>query len=164
MSQLEQNVSEEDKDTWTDIVIEDIKYYLTRCSEHDTATQITEFCSGSLPVISIGEYVDRISRYSDMSLEALCYSLVYMILYCHNTQSILTQTNVHRLFLVGCVVASKYIDDRSLKNKYMATIGGIPTPELNELEIIFLQDIEFDLSVSAFQYAYILALIHQRRL
>jgi len=159
---LEQNVSDEDKNTWTDIIVEDIKYYLTQCSEHDTPTQITEFCSESFPNISIGDYVDRISRYSGISLEALCYSLVYMILYCKNTCSILTRTNVHRLFLVGCVVASKYLDDRSLKNKFMATVGGIPTLELNELEIVFLKDIEFDLCVSSFQYAYILVLIHQR--
>jgi hypothetical protein len=164
MQVLEQNVSEEDQDPNTEIIIEDIKDYLEHCSNHDILTKPTEFCSESFPEISISEYVDRIARYSGMSLEALCYSLIYMILYCKNTGSILTRYNVHRLFLIGCVVASKYLDDRSLKNKFMATIGGIPILELNDLEIIFLKDIEFDLCISSFQYSYILVCIHQRHL
>jgi hypothetical protein len=159
---LEQNVSEEDQDPHTEMIIEDIKYYLEHCSDHDIPTKLTEFCSESFPELSISEYVDRIARYSCVSLEALCYSLIYMILYCKNTHTLITRYNVHRLLLVGCVIASKYLDDRTLKNKFMATVGGIPTLELNELEIIFLKDIEFDLYVSSFQYSYILALIHQR--
>lgn len=46
----------------------------------------------------------------------------------------LTEKNIHRLLFTSIVIAAKFVDDKFYKNKYYASVGGIPLTTLNELE------------------------------
>jgi hypothetical protein len=54
----------------------------------------------------------------------------------------------HRFYITSILIATKYIDDYYLSNKYYARIAGVPVRELNLLESKFLSYIQYDLYVS----------------
>lgn len=52
-----------------------------------------------------------------------------------------------RLLLTGVMLAAKFYDDRYYSNEYYARIGGISKKEINQLEIEFLNHVNFTLYV-----------------
>ncbi|EKD54015.1 MAG: Cyclin-dependent kinase [uncultured bacterium] len=64
----------------------------------------------------------------------------------------LSDFNIHRLLLTSFLLATKYYDDLPFTNKYISKTGGISTNELNSLEIEFLSNISFTLSISEKDY------------
>ena len=60
---------------------------------------------------------------------------------------VLHRRNIHRLFLVAAVVATKYMDDFFYKNSYYANVGGVQLAVLNTLEAEFLCLIGFQCHV-----------------
>ena len=68
-----------------------------------------------------------------------------MSAYMHYTETQICQINVHRIFLVACVISHKFWDDESYGNYDLAKIGGVTINELNEMEIIFLKSIQWRL-------------------
>jgi hypothetical protein len=59
----------------------------------------------------------------------------------------LTIRNVHRLFMISVVVTSKFLDDLFYTNRYLATVAGLPSLELNRLEVQFLLKTRFSLVI-----------------
>jgi hypothetical protein len=59
---------------------------------------------------------------------------------------------INRVFLASFTVAIKFVEDRPIKNSFLATIGGVPKAELNRLEWSFLQMLNFDLCLSEEEY------------
>eukprot|EP01105_Mastigella_eilhardi_P026300 TRINITY_DN7515_c0_g1_i1.p4 TRINITY_DN7515_c0_g1~~TRINITY_DN7515_c0_g1_i1.p4 ORF type:complete len:103 (-),score=34.23 TRINITY_DN7515_c0_g1_i1:1186-1494(-) len=77
------------------------------------------------------------------------------------TVTTLTTMNVHRLFLVALLVATKYLDDvppaRLCDNarellRALSAVGGVAAAELEQLEIAMLMLLGFDMSVSPCEY------------
>ena len=56
------------------------------------------------------------------------------------------------MFLTSILIAIKYLDDIYYKNEYYAKVGGVSKDELNLLEIVFLDMIEFELYVPSSVY------------
>jgi hypothetical protein len=56
---------------------------------------------------------------------------------------------MYRLLLVSCVVAAKYLSDEFATNSYYARVGGIGLEEINILEHLFLEYLDFDLSIDS---------------
>ena len=52
-----------------------------------------------------------------------------------------------RLLITGVMLAAKFYDDRYYNNDYYSKVGGVAKKELNELEIEFLNYINFNLYV-----------------
>ena len=50
------------------------------------------------------------------------------------------------------MIAAKYFDDKYYPNAYYAKVGGISTKELNALEHLFLEYIDFELYFEAEEY------------
>ena len=75
--------------------------------------------------------IQHISKISDLNLFS---ALIYL-------RRLMTEKpylpfcwiNVHRLYLVACILVSKFLDDVTYKNKDWATIGGkfFPLPEVS---------------------------------
>ncbi|MCQ2819238.1 MAG: hypothetical protein MJ252_18400 [archaeon] len=106
------------------------------------------FCK-TLPPISLGDYLDRILKYTKMDESTLVLSLIYIDRMCKNNKIFICEYNVHRIVLSSIVTAIKYHEDRFYKNDYYAKIGGITLAELNNLEAEFLGLIEFNLFVDS---------------
>ena len=60
---------------------------------------------------------------------------------------ILTDTNIHKVFFICMMETQKYYDDINFTNKNYAKICGITTDELLELEIEFMNHIDFNLYI-----------------
>lgn len=103
----------------------------------------------------IGTYVQRIMEWAPVSPECFIAAFVYVnrivqvsrMLNIKKAEIELDECSVHRLVLVAVLIAAKFLEDVSVTNTYYASIGGISLQELNQLELTFLQIIEFDLSV-----------------
>ena len=61
---------------------------------------------------------------------------------------VLNDLNVHRVVITSVMIAAKFFDDLYFNNAFYARVGGIPTKELNELEVDFLLRVNFSLRVT----------------
>lgn len=117
-----------------------------------TSTQvkdvITVFHGSSAPSVSIGQYIDRIFKYSCCSPACFIVAHIYIERFIQCTNVVLTSLNVHRLLITSVMVAAKFVDDAFFNNAYYARVGGVSTSELNNLEMNFLFSLDFQLHVS----------------
>ncbi|OWZ03480.1 hypothetical protein PHMEG_00024782 [Phytophthora megakarya] len=91
--------------------------------------------------------------YASCSPECFVLALVY-IDRLHQMQGfVLTELNVHRVVITSVVLSAKFFDDHYFNNAYYAKVGGVPCPEMNELEVEYLLLINFSLHVSSETYA-----------
>lgn len=116
-----------------------------RCSEQRELERLhqTIFHSTRIPQISVWDYARRIARYSYCSPECFVLSIIYLDRYVAATNCPITFRNVHRLMITAVVVSVKIRDDTYYTNSYYASLGGVHTRELNQLEIEFLKTIDW---------------------
>ncbi|KAF4321604.1 hypothetical protein BBO99_00004576 [Phytophthora kernoviae] len=113
----------------------------------------TKFEAFRAPGISIRDYLMRIHKYASCSPECFVLALVYMDRLHQMQGFVLTELNVHRVVITSIVLAAKFFDDHYFNNAYYAKVGGVPCPEMNELEVEYLLLINFSLHVSSETYA-----------
>lgn len=113
----------------------------------------TKFEAFRAPGISIRDYLTRIHKYASCSPECFVLALVYMDRLHQMQGFVLTELNVHRVVITSVVLAAKFFDDHYFNNAYYAKVGGVPCPEMNELEVEYLLLINFSLHVSSETYA-----------
>ena len=65
---------------------------------------------------------------------------------------ILTTENVHKVFFLCMMETQKYYDDEYFKNKDYSKVSGISTKELLELELEFLNNINFSIFIKDDDY------------
>jgi len=98
--------------------------------------------------LTIKQYLIRIAFYTGCTEESLIFSLIYIDrLGALDGKFMVTSYNVHRLVLTSILVAAKFYDDIHFKNSHYANVGGISVMEINILEKIFLNELNFDLHV-----------------
>lgn len=107
----------------------------------------TRFDSAYVPEISVEDYVERVQTYSKCSTSVYVIAMVYVDRLIEGEGLVVTQLNVHRLFITAFLIAAKFYDDLSFKNAFYATLGGIEKTEMNLLEVDFLNYIKFNLFV-----------------
>eukprot|EP00696_Hemimastix_kukwesjijk_P005125 gnl/Hemi2/16515_TR5521_c0_g1_i1.p1 gnl/Hemi2/16515_TR5521_c0_g1~~gnl/Hemi2/16515_TR5521_c0_g1_i1.p1 ORF type:complete len:188 (-),score=30.90 gnl/Hemi2/16515_TR5521_c0_g1_i1:53-616(-) len=116
-------------------------------------SNVTLFHALKPPQISIAKYLERILKYAYCSKECFVLALIYIDrVMQRNTSFVITSFNVHRLMITSIMLAAKFFDDTYCNNAYYAKVGGVPTNELNLLEIEFLFMINFSLNVTGQQF------------
>ncbi|KAK9766259.1 cyclin-like protein interacting with PHO85 [Basidiobolus ranarum] len=121
-----------------------------------TCPSYTPFHAKSLPNIDIHLYLSRILKYCPCSNECFLALLVYFDRMAqfkdearpHKRPFAIDAYNVHRLVIVGIMVASKFFSDVYYTNVRYAKVGGIPVKELNVLELEFLRLNQYQMNVS----------------
>ncbi|GMF45827.1 unnamed protein product [Phytophthora fragariaefolia] len=113
----------------------------------------TKFEAFRAPGISVRDYLARIHKYASCSPECFVLALVYMDRLHQMQGFVLTELNVHRVVITSVVLAAKFFDDHYFNNAYYAKVGGVPCPEMNELEVEYLLLINFSLHVTSETYA-----------
>lgn len=58
----------------------------------------------------------------------------------------------YRLVLTSCLIVHKFFSDFFYTNQMIATIGGVDIKNINFLESMFLQYIDFNLSITDQEY------------
>ena len=79
-------------------------------------------------------------------------ALVYIDRLIQRNSITLTSLNVHRVLITAVMLAAKFFDDQYFNNAYYARVGGIPTTEINSLELEFLFSINFSLHVAGEEF------------
>eukprot|EP01117_Protostelium_nocturnum_P016049 TRINITY_DN6281_c0_g1_i3.p1 TRINITY_DN6281_c0_g1~~TRINITY_DN6281_c0_g1_i3.p1 ORF type:complete len:204 (-),score=59.53 TRINITY_DN6281_c0_g1_i3:232-843(-) len=113
-----------------------------------TDPNFSVFDSPSIPCISIGDYLDRIVRYTPCSAECYILALLFIDRIVMAKGMRVTEMNVHQLLFTSVLIASKLLDDCTLNNKYYSHVAGIDVKELNSLERKFLSLMDYNLNVS----------------
>ena len=116
-------------------------------------TKPLPYTSLYVPEISLSKYIDRICRYASLHEDALICALIYIDRYLLASRVDLTAHEIHRLFLIAAVSASKFLNDDFFENRYYAEIGGISINEFNFLEIDFMETINYSLYVDKDLYS-----------
>ena len=116
-------------------------------------SDVTVYDSKHAPKISILDYLNRWLEFTQCSENVLCIASVYMDRLMSEKNYSLSSQNIHRVLLTALVLASKWQDDNVFSTSDYALVGGVSIVELKRLERSFLIDIDWDLHVTANQYA-----------
>jgi len=97
--------------------------------------------------IQLQSYIDRVFRYCQLSPAVFVVALFY--LYRLETLEILsvTHANVHKLFITALLVSAKTLEDYVRSNNFFRKVAGISLSTMNELEVEFLNLMEWDTNV-----------------
>jgi hypothetical protein len=71
------------------------------------------------PKISIGDFVNKIIKFSKTSESTFILALIYLDRFCKLNDYILTDYNTHRLFLTSLLIAKKYNEDNFYSNIFL---------------------------------------------
>ena len=110
------------------------------------------FTSKKIPSISIGDYLNRLYKYTKCDASTLIISLIYIERLLNKSKIILNETNIHRIVVASVLVSIKVNEDQKAKKKFYAIIAGMDKFELNILEREFIYEINFDLFVLPNEY------------
>lgn len=96
----------------------------------------------------------RLVQYANCSTAAFVTMLIYVDrLQTLCPELLLSDMNCHRIIITALVAAIKYLDDEVFSNTHYARVGGVTPQEMNDLEINFLNAVNWDLHVSPEDYA-----------
>lgn len=114
------------------------------------AETMAEFYNYSDPPISLEDYISRLIHYTRLSVSPvnLAVALLYIDRIERKGLCKVTKHSIFRLLSTAYLVAFKHTEDsKVMKNSEYCKIAGIPVTELNQLELIFLMSINFELGV-----------------
>jgi len=144
---------------WRKRLLEALSYvFIQLCKRNDRVSQSGERSHCGFNIIGIfpmkiKTYLIRIADYTNCSNESLIFSLIFIDkLIAKNPKFMVTSQNVDYLVLTSIVIAVKFYDDQFYKNSFYAQVGGVSCKSLMRLEMLFLQEIEFELFVEKSLY------------
>ncbi|KXN92864.1 PHO85 cyclin-7 [Leucoagaricus sp. SymC.cos] len=120
-----------------------------------TPASTLTFHARNIPTITLEAYFLRILKYCPTTNEVFLALLVYFDRMSKLSADATARTfvidsyNIHRLVIAGVTVASKFFSDVFYTNSRYAKVGGLPLPELNQLELQFLLLNDFRLVIAS---------------
>ncbi|SCU81815.1 LAMI_0B07800g1_1 [Lachancea mirantina] len=118
--------------------------YLNDTAPDQESKELTRFHSRVPPVISVYNYLLRLTRYSSLEPAVLISAVYYIDLLAGVYPAFsLNSLTVHRFLLTATSVASKGLCDAFCTNTHYAKVGGVQCSELHILENEFLQRVNY---------------------
>jgi hypothetical protein len=118
------------------------------------------FVGLEIPDIGVVDYCKRLRRYFNCSPSCFVTALMYIDQILTKTKKatpeqrvVLDTLTIHRLVLVSMVLAVKYHEDNHYSQAYYAQVGGVSLAELNSMERLFVDIVEWDLDVNYDRFA-----------
>uniref|UniRef100_A0A7S0VY75 Cyclin n=1 Tax=Hemiselmis tepida TaxID=464990 RepID=A0A7S0VY75_9CRYP len=137
--------------------------------EHNDALVLTPG-SKFMMNITVKDYMKRIEKYSGAS--PCCYAIGLIFLErlkssqrkrgVAQDRPLLTSATYQRLVVTAIMVAAKFLDDYYHSNKHWALIAGLPTKELNNLEVDFLDQLGYRLHIQREEYDWFAQELYER--
>ena len=123
------------------------------CKENDISQiknneKINPFISKIKNSITIKNYLGRLVKYTQAESSTLIAMLIYIDRLCELNNFIVNSYNVYKILFSSLIMAIKYNEEEYFGNKYLAKVGGLSLNEMNLLELIYLNLIDFNLYVS----------------
>lgn len=124
---------------------------------------LTIFHASNTPAVDISDYFLQLAQFTQHSAACCLCTVIYLRrLMERHSYLHLSRLCAHRFVLAAFVVAAKFVEDTYYDNKYMAELGGLPTTELNMLEVEFLTLLSYDLSVDTSELQLLIAELRQQ--
>jgi len=130
-----------------------INYVVARLDavNHDTGLRADDPAYAAFanePQVPMATYIKRMTKLVKISKEDVLLALIYLErLLASNPALQVTNLNCHRLFLVSAMLATKFLHDIPLSNKYWSQVSGTFTlAQMNKMEGEFLALLKFDLN------------------
>lgn len=102
------------------------------------------FHNDFIPNLNFNHYVKRIVDYFNCSSNVYICALIYILKIIENNEIYINKNTIYPLFFVSCVISVKTLEDDQFSNKFYAQVGGYELDELNNLEIIMLNLLDFN--------------------
>ena len=123
------------------------------CKENDILNldndkRIIPFLSKKNQSLSIKKYLLRLVKYTQVESSTLIAMLIYIDRLCEINNFTINSLNIYKIIFSSLVLAIKYNEEVIFDNKFFARIGGISLSEMNFLETVYLNLINFKLYVS----------------
>ena len=123
------------------------------CKENDILNldndkRIIPFLSKKNQSLSIKKYLLRLVKYTQVESSTLIAMLIYIDRLCEINDFTINSLNIYKIIFSSLVLAIKYNEEVIFDNKFFARIGGISLSEMNFLETVYLNLINFKLYVS----------------
>lgn len=99
------------------------------------------FCAEAEPPISYQKYIQRLLQYFRCSPECFVLLVVYLRRAVYDKSIFVNIKNVHRLCLVGLLLAVKQREDIYYSMKYYSSVGGVQVRDLMDMELKFFADV-----------------------
>lgn len=152
-------------DVSDDLIVQGVIVALTNMASLAASPQnekLTCFHCKFPPSVTIGDYLTRIKRFFNCSVECYVAGLIYIDrLLKLRPHVVFSPMSCHRLVCVSMVAAAKFHEDFFYSNKFYAKVGGLPLQELNALEVRFLQMLDWRLDIRPHEYALYLEIVCQ---
>eukprot|EP01062_Namystynia_karyoxenos_P060921 TRINITY_DN5273_c3_g1_i1.p1 TRINITY_DN5273_c3_g1~~TRINITY_DN5273_c3_g1_i1.p1 ORF type:complete len:282 (+),score=102.50 TRINITY_DN5273_c3_g1_i1:77-922(+) len=123
------------------------------CASAAAATQPpaeTPFDGVAEAPVSVGDYMIRMCKYAQCSPSVFIHMLVLIDRLAG--KHTLTYLNIHRIIAVAFVIAAKLNDDEYFGASWYASITGVEPDDLNEMERMYLIEIDWTLHCTSAQY------------
>jgi len=101
-----------------------------------------------VPPISLNDYIKHLFIQTKMNISTLIISIVYIDIFCHYNNYILTQNNIYRILLSTCLLSIKFNEDNIINNKAYSQISRVSVDDLKNLEFQMYLKLHFSLNVS----------------
>ena len=123
------------------------------CKENDILNldndkRIIPFLSKKNQSLSIKKYLLRLVKYTQVESSTLIAMLIYIDRLCEINDFTINSLNIYKIIFSSLVLAIKYNEEVIFDNKFFARVGGISLSEMNFLETVYLNLINFKLYVS----------------
>ena len=119
-----------------------------KTNKEDALIIIKPFTVKTIPSITIYDFIERLSKYSEVSDETFILTLIYIDKICHFYKINLNYYNIHKIFLASFITSIKYHEDEIYSIKLYAKVGGVSHKEIINLEYEFMKLIQFRLFVN----------------
>ena len=104
------------------------------------------FNSNRIPKISLKDYLIRILKHSEIEINTLLSSLIYLDYLC-TKNFIISKYNVHKLLFISILLSSKYNEDVIYDNETFSKIAGLKLDDVNKMENIFFKACDHNLLI-----------------
>jgi phosphate system cyclin PHO80 len=105
------------------------------------------FNSETLPKISLKNYLIRILKYSEIEINTLIGSVIYLDYIC-NKNYIISKYNIYKLLFISILISAKFNEDVIYDNSTFSEISGLPINEVNQMENVFFKAMDYNLFIS----------------
>lgn len=105
-----------------------------------------------LPLVSLEDYLESIVVNSEMEQSTLIVAIILIIRLSQSRELQISSCNIHLITFASVVIAIKLNEDVIFTNEEYAIIGGISLSLLNELELIILMVLNFQVHVNRSEF------------
>ena len=105
------------------------------------------FNSNKTPKISLKNYLLRILKHSEIEINTLIGSVIYLDYIC-NKNYIISKYNIYKLLFISILISAKYNEDVIYDNETFSEISGMPLNEVNQMENVFFKAMDYNLYIS----------------